>query len=89
MLDYRGECVIKIITRDEVNLPPGFFAHRLTKRRQREKTKALLTIDFETQVNITIGMCLATSIRTKKNHAFDSRNRAGCLADCGLNLGSI
>lgn len=47
-LDYRGKIVIKIVTRDEVDLPPGFFAHRLTKRRQREKTKALLAINFKT-----------------------------------------
>lgn len=78
-----------MITRDEINLPPGFFAHRLAKRRQREKTKALLAIDFETQVNITIDMRLATGIRTKKNHGFDGGNRAGRLADGGLNLGSI
>ena len=78
-----------MITRDEINLPPGFFAHRLTKCRQREKTKALLAIDFETQVNIAINMCLAPGIRTKKNHGFDGGNRAGCLADGGLNLGSI
>ena len=64
-LDYRGKIVIKIVTRDKVNLLPGFFANRLAKRRQREKTEALLAIDFETQVNITIGMRLATGIRTK------------------------
>lgn len=54
-----------MITRDEINLPPGFLAHCLAKRRQRKKTKALLAIDFEAQVDITICTRLATGIRSK------------------------
>lgn len=64
-----------MVARDKINLPPSFFAHRLAECRQREKAKALIAIDFETQVNVTIGTRVATSIRAKKNHAFDGGNR--------------